>query len=180
MNQDRPKTTVCKPSHYGSRDELIEDWPHNRIDSSTAPKHVSFSDSAVLRVYPMDPFYEPNKSYSKSDRKEFGRSTIKEAARIKHHLASESHRLSSTDIMKGRLESIGISREEIAGIEHLALTSSPREVIKARQMHAKEILLEQERQRVLGLINADRMASVSEKTAKKATMQARIRAGMAA
>lgn len=173
MDHERRKTTLCQHSHSISGEELIEDWPHNRIVPVCAPKQVSFSDSAVLRVYPMDPFYEPNKSYSKADRQEFGRSAIKEAARIKHQLASKSHRLSSTDIMEGHLESIGISREEIAGIEHLALTNSPREIIKARQMHSKVILLEQEKQRIVGLINAERIASVSVETAKKSTMQAR-------
>ena len=75
-------------------DELLEEWPR-RVSCFSAntqdwqslckqlqPK-VTFSERSILHVYWPDPLYVRNKSYTKTDRKNFSSETLSEAMRIK-------------------------------------------------------------------------------------------------
>mmetsp|Transcript_29914 Transcript_29914/g.62943 ORF Transcript_29914/g.62943 Transcript_29914/m.62943 type:complete len:142 (+) Transcript_29914:219-644(+) len=139
-------------------------------------KQVIFAEVASLRLYPMDPSYEHEKSYNKADIKEFGRSTLIAAARIKNQLAT-NHLAAMKNIEC--LVEIGVAREEIVGIEHLISTNSLKDIVKAREMHVMAIFLEQEKQRIVGRMNEKRIAAISAQVSEKASASARVRAGVA-
>ncbi|KAL7467706.1 hypothetical protein ACHAXS_007957 [Conticribra weissflogii] len=168
-----PRCDNSSPSITG--DELIEDWPHNKEKT----KQVRISESAALRVYQNKDSYSQIKSYTSRERKEFGRNTIIEAAKIRKILSSMSDRSDYHRVMN-HLGSRGVSTEEIVGIEQFVLLKAPHDVIKERRTHARSILLEQEKQRIMGLVDDERLALISSSTSKRAAVQARIRAGGAA
>ncbi len=140
-------------------------------------KTVYFAEVASLRLYPMDPSYEHEKTYSKADIKEFGRSTLIAAARIKHQLAT--NHLARNHYTDACLGEVGYAREEIIGIEHLIGTKSPKDIVKARKIHVVAVLLEQEKQRIFGRVNERKIADVSAQDSEKAAAYARVRAGVA-
>lgn len=153
-------------------DELIEDWPHNKHET----KKVRISESAGLRIYPNEESYSQSKSYTSRERKEFARNAMIEATRIRKILSSMSDR-SNDQMVMSRLESFGVSKDEIVGIEHFVLLNDPRDIIKKRQAHARSILLEQEKQRIMDFVDDKRLAFISKSSSKRAAVQARIRAG---
>ncbi len=172
---DKKPTSVDQTPFFSMKDELIEDWPHRRKKS----KQVRFSEAALLRVYQNDEDYARSKSYTSGERKMFSRNAIMEAAKIRRIVATIS--ISSDDeSMISRLESCGVTREEIAGIEHLVLEKSPKNLIKARRMHVQSMMFEHEKQKIIGFKDDNQLALVSRSTSKRAAFQARIRASVAA
>lgn len=163
--------------------DLIEDWPHNVLDNvqkenrEAECKRVTFSDSAACRIYPIIHSYESSKSYTKSDQKGFGRSTLVQAARIKKIISSVATH-DSEDTKMSRLLHNGINIEDIMGIEHIVLGTSPSVVAKSRQRHAQAILLEQERQMIVGIGDAERLRQISMFSSQRSVKQARIRGGL--
>mmetsp|Transcript_5085 Transcript_5085/g.10450 ORF Transcript_5085/g.10450 Transcript_5085/m.10450 type:complete len:182 (-) Transcript_5085:126-671(-) len=156
-------------------DDLIEDWPHRRKTT----KRVHFSDAAVLRIYQNDEDYARNKSYTAKERKVFSRNALVEAARIRKIVATISNEMDDESMIT-RLESCGVAREEITGLEHLVLEKSPKNIVKARQMHVQSMMLEHEKQNIVGFKDENRLAFVSRSTSKRAVFRARIRASVAA
>mmetsp|Transcript_23190 Transcript_23190/g.48165 ORF Transcript_23190/g.48165 Transcript_23190/m.48165 type:complete len:248 (-) Transcript_23190:117-860(-) len=151
---------------------LIEDWPHNKFKI----KQVRFSESSNLRIYPNDD--GNNKSYNSAERKVFSTNAITEAAKITIILSKmpEGPYHQKPETCFRLLETHGLEREVIVGLEHLVLEKSPRAIIKARQMHVRSILLEQERQNILGLKDEDSLALASKSTSRRSSFQARVRA----
>ncbi len=162
---------------------LIEDWPHNKSaqnpykneNKESTRKRVRFSSSSTCRVYLMNPSYEVNKSYTEVDQKAFGRLAMAEVIKIRRALSTFRN-----DSAKGvtliQIESLGITREEILGLEHLALTSSPSTIMKVRRRHSKSILLEQKKQKMMGVGDDAVLAHLSALASKKSVEQAWIRA----
>eukprot|EP00579_Thalassiosira_antarctica_P031112 CAMPEP_0202029574 /NCGR_PEP_ID=MMETSP0905-20130828/64048_1 /ASSEMBLY_ACC=CAM_ASM_000554 /TAXON_ID=420261 /ORGANISM="Thalassiosira antarctica, Strain CCMP982" /LENGTH=429 /DNA_ID=CAMNT_0048593341 /DNA_START=550 /DNA_END=1840 /DNA_ORIENTATION=- len=137
--------------------ELLEDWPRrmsccsaNTEDRQSPCKQlqakVTFSERSSMHVYCPDPLYVRNKSYTKTDRKNFGSEALSEVIRIKR-LILTTPGASAKDSFKCLLKNNIISLEEVVGIEHLVLSKSASKLLKERQDHAREVLMEQRRQR---------------------------------
>lgn len=159
-------------SSSSKRGFLIEDWPHNKAKI----KRVRFSESSTLRIYPNDE--DINKSYNSAERKVFCANAMTEAASIRKILSTmpEFPYDQQPETCFRLLETHGLDREVIVGIEHLVLEKSPRAIIKARQMHVRSLLLEQERQNILGVRDEDSLALASKSTSKRSSFRARVRA----
>mmetsp|Transcript_2502 Transcript_2502/g.5116 ORF Transcript_2502/g.5116 Transcript_2502/m.5116 type:complete len:188 (+) Transcript_2502:122-685(+) len=175
-NNDAPIRSADQKddSSYSIGEGLIEDWPR----SKGKIKQVRFSESANLRIYPKDENYTKNMSYSSKERKEFNRNAIMEALRLRKVLFTPTEGFHEQQLENGfhLLESHGVEREEIVGIEHLVFELSPHAIMKTRQMHAHSILLEQEKHIIIGLRDEDSLALASEYTSTRSLYQATIRA----
>lgn len=146
------------------------------------------------------------KSYSKEERKQFGRDALSEAIRIKKLVLRASRPSSSTkDVFKFLLKNNVIGLEEIVGIEHLVLGKSASKLLKERKDHARAVLLEQDRMEQMSRVErqlmqqqqlqeqkqvstkkisddsqVDRLGAYAASRSSKAVKRARIRAAMAA
>lgn len=179
-------------------DALLEDWPRRTSDSDINTQdwtslykqlehpRVTFSETSSMHVYHADPHYVRNKAYSRAERKSFSTEAMREAIRIKR-LVLATPGDSTRDSFKYLLKNDIICLEEIVGIEHLVLGKSASKLLRERQDHAKAILMEQCRQRVV----KDDASKVQDDTTKKlgefsasrsckSVKRARIRAAMAA
>jgi len=176
-------------------DGLLKDWPRRtsccsvntqdwqNLYKQLKPK-VKFSERSIMHVYLPDPLYLKNKSYSKSDRKDFSTETLLEAIRIKR-LVKATPGTSTKDSFKSLLKNNIISLEEIVGIEHLVLGKSARKLAKERQDHSRAVLMEQRRQHQVETMmqEGDCTRKLGEFSASRtvgSSRRARIRAAMAA
>mmetsp|Transcript_5782 Transcript_5782/g.12644 ORF Transcript_5782/g.12644 Transcript_5782/m.12644 type:complete len:254 (+) Transcript_5782:277-1038(+) len=175
--------------------ELIEDWPRCMSCSDNSPdwqnpckqlqpKLVTFSEQSIMHIYHPDPLYTRFKSYSKSDRKGFTSEALSEAIRIKRLVkAAQGTSFNTKDSFKYLLKNNIVSVDEILGIEHLVLGKSPKKLLKERQVHYREVMVEQRRQcRVEKMKNdfVQELAECSARSSIKSAKRARIRGAMAA
>mmetsp|Transcript_17194 Transcript_17194/g.27931 ORF Transcript_17194/g.27931 Transcript_17194/m.27931 type:complete len:282 (+) Transcript_17194:238-1083(+) len=173
--------------------ELLEDWPRRmsccsantddwqRLYKQLQPK-VTFSERSSMHVYCPDPLYVRNKSYTKTDRKNFGSEALSEAIRIKR-LILTTPGASAKDSFKCLLKNNIISLEELLGIEHLVFCKSASKLLKERKGYAREVLTEHRRQRHVEKVQYDHTEKLGEFSASrsaKSVKRARIRAAMAA
>ena len=107
---------------------------------------VSFSDKSSLNIYQnyRDELHRSNIAYSLQDRDLFNREATREADRIKA-LIINSPQKSRVDSVKCLLKNKIVSKEELVGIEHLALEKSNKSEI--RKSHSIAVLKQQEQQR---------------------------------
>lgn len=169
----------------GIGNDLIVDWPNKRMTSheysnklkESHKKQVRFSDTSSMRIYSED--YNYSKSYSNEDRKIFKKRVIVDAYKIRNALASSTRSSFSTSPFH-RLESCGINKEEVIGLESLTLEKSPADIKKLRKLLTKSVLLEQEKQRILSTSDDNRIAQLSSIMSEKSGKVARMRAAMAA
>lgn len=180
-SQERPWRKIQAPVNSSQEGkELLVDWPTNWNKSShskekASKKKVRFSDTSMLRLYPEDCSY--SKSYTKADRKVFGKRVLYDAFKMRSALASA--REYSTTSLARCLELCGIKEEELNGLENLVLEKSPSDLACLRKLQVKIVLMEQENQRMNCCVDSYRLAelsrSFSEKSAKKARVRAAIR-----
>lgn len=104
---------------------------------------VTISESSSMRIYYPDPLYARNKSHTKEDLKSFGTDAMLEARRIKRLVLSTPG--ATPDSFKYLLKNNMLLLEEIVGIEHFVLRKSASKMSKARQDHARAVLMEQNR-----------------------------------
>mmetsp|Transcript_14806 Transcript_14806/g.28009 ORF Transcript_14806/g.28009 Transcript_14806/m.28009 type:complete len:202 (-) Transcript_14806:73-678(-) len=169
----------------GIGNDLIVDWQNNRMTSheySTKPneshkKQVRFSDTSSMRSFPED--YNYSKSYSNGNINFFKKRVIVDAYKIRNALASSARNSVSTSTFH-RLESCGINKEEVIGLESLTLDKSPADIKKLRKLLTKSVLLEQEKQKILSSSDDNRIAQLSSIMSEKSGKVARMRAAMAA
>ncbi|KAL7460403.1 hypothetical protein ACHAXS_000854 [Conticribra weissflogii] len=175
-NQKESSSSSPSSSSSFAGENLIEQWPQNKSEI----KRVKFSQLSILRIYPKDDSYIKNMSYTSKEQKEFYRDAVMESVRMRSILCTltEGCRDQQMEICFGLLESHGVGREEIAGLEHLIFEISPKLIIKMRQMHARSVLLEQEKQIIMGLRDEDSLAIASECTSKCSLFKARVRASI--
>mmetsp|Transcript_21400 Transcript_21400/g.39317 ORF Transcript_21400/g.39317 Transcript_21400/m.39317 type:complete len:253 (-) Transcript_21400:153-911(-) len=173
--------------------ELLEDWPRrmsccsaNTEDRQSPCKQlqakVTFSERSSMHVYCPDPLYVRNKSYTKTDRKNFGSEALSEAIRIER-LILTTPGASTKDSFNCLLKNDIISLAEIVGIEHLVLSKSASKLLKERKGYAREVLTEHRRQRHVEKVQYDHTEKLGEFSASrsaKSVKRARIRAAMAA
>mmetsp|Transcript_14251 Transcript_14251/g.25049 ORF Transcript_14251/g.25049 Transcript_14251/m.25049 type:complete len:253 (-) Transcript_14251:138-896(-) len=173
--------------------ELLEDWPRrmsccsaNTEDRQSPCKQlqakVTFSERSSMHVYCPDPLYVRNKSYTKTDRKNFGSEALSEVIRIKR-LILTTPGASAKDSFKCLLKNNIISLEELLGIEHLVFCKSASKLLKERKGYAREVLTEHRRQRHVEKVQYDHTEKLGEFSASrsaKSVKRARIRAAMAA
>lgn len=181
-------------------DELLKDWPRRmsccsintqdwKILCKQIHPRVTFSESSSMQIYQPDPLYAETKSYTREDRKSFGKDTMMEAIRIKRLVMSTPG--ATKDSFKYLLKNNIISLEEMVGIEHLVLRKSPSKILKERRGHARAVLMEQTRiekmqeESVQKLKMQDydttqKLGDFSASMSIKSTKSARIRAAMAA
>mmetsp|Transcript_16554 Transcript_16554/g.34422 ORF Transcript_16554/g.34422 Transcript_16554/m.34422 type:complete len:190 (-) Transcript_16554:58-627(-) len=164
----------CDDDNLGNGLELLVDWPSRNRDSPK--KKVRFSDSCRLRLFSED--YSYSKSYSKEERKLFSKRALIDAHKIRNALASRDACASSFTL--NRLETCGIRKEELIGLENLTLEKSPADIVKVRSMLKKAVLLEQEKQRLLSCSDENRLAELSCMMSGKSGKRARRWAAIAA
>lgn len=173
------KYVACKSRDEDppSDGELVVDWPgvDNQIEFNkrmVEHKKVRFSESSKLRIYAED--YTYMKSYSKVERKVFGKKLLYTAHKIRSAL--ESTDADSSVSVARRLEFCGISKEELVGLEGLVLEKSPSDVAKLRKLLVKAVMLEQEKQKILCQVDDDRIGDVSRSFSMRSGDKARERA----
>jgi len=174
--------------------ELLEDWPRRmsccsadtegwKSQCKQLPPKVTFSERSSMLVYCLDPLYVRNKSYTKTDRKNFGSKALSEAIRIER-LILTTPGASTKDSFNCLLKNDIISLAEIVGIEHLVLgKSKAKKLLTERQDHSREVLMEQRRQRHVEKMQYDHIEKLGEFSASrsvKSAKRARIRAAVAA
>ncbi len=158
----------------GNGRELLVDWPPRSYN--TPKKQVRFSDSCRLRLFSED--YSYSKSYTKEDRKLFSKNALMDANKMRNVLASRDASTSSSTL--NNLESCGIKKEELIGLENLTLEKSPANIVKVRSLLTKAILLEQEKQRLISCIDENRLAELSRAFSEKSRRRAKQWAAIAA
>ena len=193
------------PYHHNClEDELLEDWPHNshlfptchsscdeqilrkKLQKNKQDKHVAFSEKSYMHIYPRDPVYARNKSYTKNDRKVFISEALRESLRMKRLLAATPGSTTRESLLTLLTKDI-ISPEELVGIDHLVLKSAPQS-LKDRKDHIHAVLRKQWRQEPqdqLGVKkfhqdSAEKLRQFSVSMSSKSVKRARIRAAMAA
>ena len=156
----------------------------------SVPKRVTFSEQSTMQLYHLDQQYAHAKSYSREDYEVFGRNSLVKAVRIKKLVLLTPSGASTKESVTYLLENNVISPEEIRGIEHLVLCNSPSMGLKGRRDHARAVLLEQHRIRMLEryatrhlkieVDPTEKLASFSASMSSRSSNTARIRAAMAA
>lgn len=108
----------------------------------TRPR-VSFSETSSLNIYEnyRDDVHRSNIAYSLQDRDMFNREATQEADRIKV-LIINAPRKSRADSIKYLIKKQIVSKEELVGIEHLALENSNKSEI--RKSHSTAVLKKQQ------------------------------------
>ncbi|KAL7460293.1 hypothetical protein ACHAXS_000756 [Conticribra weissflogii] len=182
ISQVRPRrTNQARVNSPQDGNELLVDWPINRNNHGYSKekifkKKIRFSETSMLRLYPENFCY--SKSYTKADRKIFGRRVLYDALKMRNAL--ESTRDSSTISIARRLELCGIEVEELNGLENLVLEKSPSDLARLRKLQVKTVLMEQENQRMNCCIDNNRMAELSRSLSEKSAKMARVRAAIGA
>lgn len=156
---------------------LVEDNMPSRPRSKE--KHrVQFSASSMLYLYQEDPYYSKRSLFfTTSERRSSAQGALRDALRVKRTLLSRP--CDPNLSLKEHLESCNVPQEELLGIEHLVL-EDPIRTIERRRLHVKTILMEQENQKIAGIIDDINLAKISAVLTKRPAKQARSRAAMAA
>ncbi len=117
----------------------------SELNSRRPRPRVSFSEKSTLNIYEGNrgDLYRSNLSYSSQDRDMFHAEATKEADRIKVLIITAPQQ-SRADSVKYLLENNFVSREELIGIEHMALEDSKRSEI--RMSHSMAVLRKQREQ----------------------------------
>eukprot|EP00986_Skeletonema_menzelii_P006778 scaffold2577_cov127-Skeletonema_menzelii.AAC.1 len=134
---------------------------------------VAFSEESSLNIYKnyRDDLHRSNIAYSLQDRDLFNQEATQEADRIKV-LIMNAPQQSRADSIKYLLTNKIVSKEELVGIEHLALENSNRSEI--RKSHSTAVLKkQQEQQQNLSLQDP---AIALGKFARKSSLESRNRA----
>ncbi|KAL7460846.1 hypothetical protein ACHAXS_001283 [Conticribra weissflogii] len=175
------KSSSCNNDGIGNNDTVDYNrntsHEHSKNLKESDNKRVRFSDTSSLRIYSED--YSYSKAYSKEDRIYFKKRVIADASKIRRALASSAISYDSTS-PSHRLESCGIKKEEVIGLESLTLEKSLADIKKLRQLLTKSVLLEQEKQRICSSRDDSRIALLSSIMSGKSEKVARMRAAMAA
>ena len=132
---------------------------------------VSFSDKSSLNIYKnyRDELHRSNIAYSLQDRDLFNREATQEADRIKA-LIRNAPQKSRVDSVKYLLKNKIVSKEELVGIEHLALEKSNKSEI--RKSHSIAVLKKQQEQQRQNLPLQDPTIALS-KFARKISLESR-------
>ena len=89
--------------------------------------------------------YVASKSFTETEKESFRHDVFSEALRIRSSLIAGKE---STGKLAQHLDSCGIPREEIVGIEHLVVLKDPARVLRRRQKQVRTVLQEQANQKI--------------------------------
>mmetsp|Transcript_33273 Transcript_33273/g.69958 ORF Transcript_33273/g.69958 Transcript_33273/m.69958 type:complete len:154 (+) Transcript_33273:267-728(+) len=146
---------------------------------SHSNKKVKFSASSKQYLYLKDPYYDKSNramTFKESERKSSAKNARNEALRIKALLLSKRSKITKGSLDE-HLESCGIRKEEIVGIEQQIL-EHPTRVMKRRKYHRLIILIEQAIQKNKGVHDIGRLARQSMVLAKSHAYDAKWRADL--
>ncbi|KAL7461903.1 hypothetical protein ACHAXS_002311 [Conticribra weissflogii] len=131
-------------------------------------KRVSFSDKSRMHIY-RNKSPKMDLTYSKLERKQFAKDAIMTARRIDAVMAANKNNDFKRPVLDGMEEIIGI--EQFIDGAKLARSNS-----EQRKKHRHAILLEQKRQKVAGMHDPLKIASISFHYSEEAVRRANIRA----
>ncbi len=196
--QSLPPRCVSDQVDYHSQtsqgDDLIEDWPKRRTSYESGDaadwqalcarlhanqKAVVFSEYSSLHVYNEDLRYQMNKSYSSSERKQFGKEAVLESHRIKSLV---THFPIQGNSIRYLLSHNIISREEILGIEHMVSNRAATRIFRERRDHSARVLMEQQKMKERKELDdpSGKLAVVALTRSLRSVKRARFRAALAA
>ncbi|KAK1733722.1 hypothetical protein QTG54_015577 [Skeletonema marinoi] len=131
-----------------SKEAHVDNMKADSIESEPNPRprvRVSFSETSTLNVYEnyRDDLHRSNIAYSIQDRDLFNTEATQEADRIKVLIITAPQE-SRAESIKYLLKNNIVAKEELVGIEHLALDNSNRSEIRKR--HSMAVLKKQQEQ----------------------------------
>lgn len=146
----------------------------SELNENTQRPRVSFSETSTLNVYEdyRGDLHRRNIAYSSQDRDTFHTEATQEADRIKVLIITAPQQ-SRADSVKYLLKNNFVSREELIGIEHMALEDSNRSEIRKR--HSMAVLRKQQEQQQ-GYVSLRDPAIALGKFARKNSLESRNRA----
>ncbi|KAL7483825.1 hypothetical protein ACHAW6_009468 [Cyclotella cf. meneghiniana] len=170
----RSKSLLCRHSNQGH--SLLEDWPCNYSASHYPRKEVTFSEYSELLIYNNGKSYESTKSYSTTDRKNFGARAALDASRIRNLISQ--YPLQTGRAIQHTMDLGLIKHEELVGIEHLVSEKIGATIVYERRAHvatvlrAQELMQEKHRRSVDNVL----LAKVARGSSSRSTERARVRA----
>ena len=152
-------------------------WYSNMADcesasSITTRRHVRFSDTSSLTIYPYQPpLHEDGTWYNRSQSSAFKRQIVREVMALRNSPAAVRVKESGTraycDARQDSLDQMNIESPELAvvhcirGLEHLLSSSVAKEITIRRRKVVERVLQEQEALRAVGRTDTARLREVS-------------------
>jgi len=165
-----------------SKEAHVDNMKAESIESSESnsrPPRVFFSETSTLNVYAnnRDDLHRSNIAYSTQDRDLFNTEATQEADRIKVLIITAPQE-SRAESIKYLLKNNIVAKEELVGIEHLALDNSSRSEIRKRHSMAvlKKQQEQQQRQQQKPYLPLQDPAMALGKFARKNSLESRNRA----
>ncbi len=138
---------LCKEAHVDKMKMKLQlQSLKSELNTNTHRPRVSFSEMSTLNIYDnyRGGLHRRNMAYSSKDQDIFQTEATQEADRIKVLIITAPQQ-SRADSVKHLLKNNIVSREELVGIEHMALEDSNRSQIRKR--HSRAVLRKQQEQR---------------------------------
>lgn len=171
---------MCSPSQ-SSDCPIISSCHATQETNSTrrATKRVSFSEYSSLHMYPSDPAYRRQMSYSKGEIKDFRLRAASEAQHLRE-LFNRCPLQDANKIYHLLIQHNIIAPEDFLGIEHLLSETTIRLVLTERFVQRNSLLAKQKELREKNVLDADLLAEVAISMSAKNAVRARVRAAIAA
>ena len=154
------------------------DASHATNATRRATKRVSFSEYSSLHLYPSDPSYRRQMSYSKGEIKDFRLRASSEAQHLRELLdrcpLQDANKIYHLLILHNV-----IAPEDFLGIEHLLSENTIRLVLTERFLQRSSLLAMQKELREKNELDADLLAEVAISMSAKNAVRARVRAAIA-
>ncbi len=174
-------TNLCKEAHVDKMKMKLQlQLQFIKSELNTQRPRVSFSEMSTLNIYDnyRGGLHRRNMTYSSQDQDTFQTEATQEADRIKVLIITAPQQ-SRADSVKHLLKNNIVSREELVGIEHMALEDSNRSDIRKR--HSRAVLRKQQEQRQQqqqhqGYVSLRDPAIALGKFARKNSLESRNRA----
>ena len=138
---------LCKEAHVDKMKMKLQlQSLKSELNTNTHRPRVSFSEMSIVNTYEdyRGGLHRRNMAYSSKDRDIFQIEATQEADHIKVLIITAPQQ-SRADSVKHLLKNNIVSREELVGIEHMALEDSNRSDIRKR--HSMAVLRKQQEQR---------------------------------
>ena len=138
---------LCKEAHVDKMKMKLQlQFIKSELNTNTHRPRVSFSEMSIVNTYEdyRGGLHRRNMAYSSKDRDIFQTEATQEADHIKVLIITAPQQ-SRADSVKHLLKNNIVSREELVGIEHMALEDSNRSQIRKR--HSMAVLRKQQEQR---------------------------------
>ena len=172
---------LCKEAHVDKMKMKLQlQFIKSELNTNTHRPRVSFSEMSTLNIYDnyRGGLHRRNMAYSSQDQDTFQTEATQEADHIKVLIITAPQQ-SRADSVKHLLKNNIVSREELVGIEHMALEDSNRSDIRKR--HSMAVLRKQQEQRQqqhqgYGYVSLRDPAIALGKFARKNSLESRNRA----